>query len=153
MKSNHWFKLRCSCVLISFQRVMKQKCSGSSHIWVAWEPKCFGYVKIQMGPGSQYGATEFSPGSHGILHVSPRPGTEFPGLSQVPLFPCWLFFLFLTFSLTLNFFLLGGLQMISSSHSSHVEVHVGTWMEMRKSKRHLFSLFTSWNKIIKKKFK
>lgn len=107
VKSSHWFKLRCSCVLISFQRVMKQKCSDGSHIWVAWELNCFGYVSIQMGPGSQDGSTQFSPSSLGVPQDFPKPETRIPGLpdSQV-LFSCWPFlhihlesdYLFLPFS-------------------------------------------------------
>lgn len=138
MKSSHWFKLRYSCVLISFQRVMEQKCSESSHIWVAWELKCFGSVKIQMDPHSQFGTTWFSPSSLGVLQVSPRPETETSGF----LFSSWVSLVFPTLSLTLNFFLFWGLKWFCSK----------IWeCEWRESRRYLFLYLLPGKRLQRKK--
>lgn len=140
MKSNHWFKLRYSCVLIWFQRVMEQKCSESSHIWVAWELKCFGSVKIQMDPHSQFGTTRFSPSSLGVLQVSPRPETGTPEF----LFSSWVSLVFPTLSLTRIFFLFRSLQMILLKNLG---------VQVERKQKTSFPVFISWKKIAKEKVK
>ena len=66
---------------------MKQKCSEAHTFGWHGSKSVFGYVKIQMGPGSQCGAIEFPPSSLGVLHVSPNTG---PGLLDFLVYVCFL---------------------------------------------------------------
>lgn len=60
-----------------------------------------------------------------------------PGLSQGFLCSCWFSVVCTTLSLTLIFFLFGGLQMILSSQSRHLGVQMGNCMEMGDRKSYL----------------
>lgn len=153
MKSNHWFKLRYSCVLNSFQRVMKQKCSESSHIWVAWELKCFWIRGNPDGPG-------FPAWRHVILsqlfRASPRlsrtrdqasrpPGMS-PGFCFLVDFP-W--FPHLESDSSSSLVVCKWLCQVKALHSG---VQVGNYMEIREQKIS-FSVRTFWEKITKEKVK